>query len=129
MTIVDIDTIDLRFFNAVRTNKQEIYDPAGHGDNFLTAYNAWAWTGDAQRDRIAKHDVNAWMNDTLGIPPGQGSRIKTILLNATWRGICHDWTSHVWGRTSFKLDAFANAAGLGLDEVSARDRTLGLCRR
>jgi hypothetical protein len=120
MCIADVDRIDVRYFTAVCLNKQNVYEAASNGDNFITAYKAYISLDPTARAALFNETgrfVN-WLKLELGLPSAQEKRIRQLFARPLWRYLCKKWNETQWGRASFQFQTFCDASGQHLDHVS-----------
>jgi hypothetical protein len=120
MCIVNSEALDVKYFTAVCLNKRDVYEAANNGDNFITAYKAFISLNPNDRHQLISKPgaFVTWLRTELALPDSQDKRVRTIFARPLWRHLCKIWNETQWGRQSFTLYNFCQAAAQHLDHVS-----------
>jgi hypothetical protein len=120
MCIVDSAKLDVTYFTAVCLNKQDVYEAANNGDNFITAYKAFTSLSPSTRQELFNKPgaFMHWCKTVLALPDSQDKRVRQIFARPVWRQMCKQWNETQWGRQMFKLYNFCQGAAQHIDHVS-----------
>jgi hypothetical protein len=93
MCIVNSRKLDVKYFTSVCLNKQDVYEAANNGDNFITTYKAWTSLTPEMRQNLFANpgDFMRWCKTELALPESQDKRVRQIFARLVWRQICKVW--------------------------------------
>jgi hypothetical protein len=125
--IVNADEVDDQYYRLIQANTKDIAKSDSEGDYFMTLHSLWSVWEQEEKDRKYNEDYPnidkrwvAFLDRHTTQPPNNPKRYLQLLGNGVWKQLAYTWCEFAFGRSTFRVHQFTDAAKLMMDEVSQR---------